>query len=190
MEEDKKSISQIKKELEAIIFVSPEVVDQRKLAEVIGCGQEQIKQATEELVQDYNTRNSGLSLLPVAGGYQIVTSRDMAPVIEKFLTVVRKRRLSQAALETLSIIAYRQPVTRPEIESIRGVDSSAVVQGLLEKKLVRLGGRRKAPGRPLTYRTTRHFLVHFGMKDLKELPALSELGRPQLPEEDGPEEEA
>ncbi len=172
------SAAAIKGVLEALIFVSPGGVAARKLADYLECPLSLVSRAAEELAADYLARGSGLAILPVAGGYQMVTSRELAPSVERFLTVVRKKHLSQPALETMAIIAYRQPITRPEVEAIRGVDSSAVINGLLEKKLIRLAGRKKAPGKPLLYATTREFLVHFGLQDLRELPALSELGRP------------
>jgi segregation and condensation protein B len=184
-----KTPAEVKKPLEALIFLAPEGVTARRLAEVLECQVHVVQKAAEELARDYQARDAGLQILPVAGGYQLVTARDLAEVVERYLTVIRKRGLSKKAMETLAIVAYRQPITRPEIEAIRGVDSGSIITGLLEKKLIRLAGRKKAPGKPLMYATTREFLLHFGLRDLRELPALAEFGRQGGEEEILPLEE-
>ncbi len=169
---------QLRRALEALVFLSPGGVPHKKLAAVLDVPAHAIAKAMEDLIRDYKGRQGGVAIVPVAGGWQMVTTPDLAPLVEKFLTITRKKNLSPAAMETLSIVAYRQPVTKPEIEAIRGVDSSAVLNGLLEKRLVRLAGRKKVAGKPLLYATTREFLLQFGLRDLRDLPALAELGRP------------
>ncbi|MBM15858.1 MAG: SMC-Scp complex subunit ScpB [Nitrospina sp.] len=127
----------------------------------------------EELMQEYQSRN--LQILEVADGYQLCTRHEFNDWIRKFLKLDRSSRLSQPGLDTLSIIAYKQPLTRQEIDDIRGVDSSGVIKTLLEKKVIGPAGRKKVPGRPIMYRTTQKFLEYFGLKDLNDLPTLEDL---------------
>ena len=127
----------------------------------------------EELKEEYQSRN--LQILEVADGYQLCTRHEFNEWIRKFLKLDRSSRLSQPSLDTLSIIAYKQPLTRQEIDDIRGVDSSGVVKTLLEKKVIGPAGRKKVPGRPIMYRTTQKFLEYFGLKDLSDLPTLEDL---------------
>jgi segregation and condensation protein B len=127
----------------------------------------------EELKEEYQSRN--LQILEVADGYQLCTRHEFNDWIRKFLKLDRSSRLSQPSLDTLSIIAYKQPLTRQEVDDIRGVDSSGVVKTLLEKKVIGPAGRKKVPGRPIMYRTTQKFLEYFGLKDLSDLPTLEDL---------------
>lgn len=127
----------------------------------------------EELKEEYQSRN--LQILEVADGYQLCTRYEFNDWIRKFLKLDRSSRLSQPSLDTLSIIAYKQPLTRQEVEDIRGVDSSGVIKTLLEKKVIGPTGRKKVPGRPIMYRTTQKFLEYFGLKDLSDLPTLEDL---------------
>ena len=127
----------------------------------------------EELREEYQSRN--LQILEVADGYQLCTRHEFNDWIRKFLKLDRSSRLSQPSLDTLSIIAYKQPLTRQEVDDIRGVDSSGVVKTLLEKKVIGPAGRKKVPGRPIMYRTTQKFLEYFGLKDLSDLPTLEDL---------------
>ena len=127
----------------------------------------------EDLKQEYQSRN--LQILEVADGYQLCTRHEFNDWIRKFLKLDRSSRLSQPGLDTLSIIAYKQPLTRQEIDDIRGVDSSGVIKTLLEKKVIGPAGRKKVPGRPIMYRTTQKFLEYFGLKDLNDLPTLEDL---------------
>ena len=127
----------------------------------------------EELKEEYQSRN--LQILEVADGYQLCTRHEFNEWIRKFLKLDRSSRLSQPSLDTLSIIAYKQPLTRQEVDDIRGVDSSGVVKTLLEKKVIGPAGRKKVPGRPIMYRTTQKFLEYFGLKDLSDLPTLEDL---------------
>ena len=127
----------------------------------------------EELREEYQSRN--LQILEVADGYQLCTRHEFNDWIRKFLKLDRSYRLSQPSLDTLSIIAYKQPLTRQEVDDIRGVDSSGVIKTLLEKKVIGPAGRKKVPGRPIMYRTTQKFLEYFGLKDLSDLPTLEDL---------------
>ena len=127
----------------------------------------------EELKEEYQSRN--LQILEVADGYQLCTRHEFNDWIRKFLKLDRSSRLSQPGLDTLSIIAYKQPLTRQEVDDIRGVDSSGVIKTLLEKKVIGPAGRKKVPGRPIMYRTTQKFLEYFGLKDLNDLPTLDDL---------------
>ncbi len=126
-----------------------------------------------ELKEEYQSRN--LQILEVADGYQLCTRHEFNDWIRKFLKLDRSSRLSQPSLDTLSIIAYKQPLTRQEVDDIRGVDSSGVLKTLLEKKVIGPAGRKKVPGRPIMYRTTQKFLEYFGLKDLSDLPTLEDL---------------
>ena len=137
----------------------------------------------EELKEEYQSRN--LQILEVADGYQLCTRHEFNDWIRKFLKLDRTSRLSQPSLDTLSIIAYKQPLTRQEIDEIRGVDSSGVIKTLLEKKVIRPAGRKKVPGRPIMYGTTQKFLEYFGLKDLSDLPTLEDL-KEDLENEDLP----
>ncbi len=133
-----------------------------------------IRQAISELMQEHTARNGGFSLHEVAGGFQFRTRPEYASWIRQLFQPPAPR-LSRAALETLSIIAYRQPVLRSEIEQVRGVNSGNTIKILLERRLIRVLGRREIPGRPLVYATTRKFLETFDLKDLKDLPAPEEI---------------
>ena len=137
----------------------------------------------EELKEEYQSRN--LQILEVADGYQLCTRHEFNDWIRKFLKLDRSSRLSQPSLDTLSIIAYKQPLTRQEVDEIRGVDSSGVIKTLLEKKVIGPAGRKKVPGRPIMYRTTQKFLEYFGLKSLSDLPTLEDL-KEELEGEDPP----
>jgi len=137
----------------------------------------------EELKEEYQSRN--LQILEVADGYQLCTRHEFNDWIRKFLKLDRSSRLSQPSLDTLSIIAYKQPLTRQEVDEIRGVDSSGVIKTLLEKKVIGPAGRKKVPGRPIMYRTTQKFLEYFGLRGLSDLPTLEDL-KEELEGEDPP----
>ena len=132
-----------------------------------------ISAAIEDLQREYQARS--LQIIEVAEGYQLCTRHEYSEWIRKFLKLDKTAKLSQPSLDTLSIIAYKQPLTRQEVDDIRGVDSSGVIKTLLEKKVLAPGGRKKVPGRPIMYRTTRKFLEYFGLKDLSDLPTLDDL---------------
>lgn len=152
------------------------------IKEVIGIERGEIKSLLEELKQEY-LLNHGFRLREVAGGYQLVTDPEYAHWLRKLFHGGRKERLSRAALETLAIIAYKQPVTKPEIEHIRGVDADGVIRTLLERGLIRIAGRKNVIGRPILYATSKKFLEYFGLNSLDELPPLDELVK--MEESDG-----
>lgn len=151
---------------------------------VNGTDKSELKEVIQELMEEYKTKN--IQILPVADGYQLCTRQKYSDWIRKFLKMDRTFRLSQASLDTLSIIAYKQPLTRAEIDSIRGVDSGGVLRTLLEKKIVCPAGRKDVPGRPFMYRTTRKFLEYFGLRELNDLPTLEDFQASDLDEAGGP----
>ena len=161
--------------LEALIFASEVPLTPDRAAEIMpDTEKKEIVTLLEELVRQYEVRGGGTCLVEVAGGYQFRTRQDLAPWIRK-LKAARPAMLSPAALETLAVVAYRQPLVKSEIDRIRGVDASGALKGLLEKKLVRIVGRKDVPGKPIIYGTTKKFLEVFNLKDLSELPTLREL---------------
>jgi len=169
-------LSGLKGILEAILFVSGEPLSvDRMLGVVEGVAREELMSALRALQADYATEGRGLQLVEVAGGFQMTTRPDCAPWIKRLERAKEGARLSRSAMETLAIVAYKQPAVRAEIEQIRGVDSAGVLKTLLERRLVRIVGRKDAPGRPIMYGTTRQFLQAFGMKDLSDLPALRDI---------------
>lgn len=163
---------------EAVLAVAGEPVSLEALVAVAGEGVTPalIGEALDRLAERYRAPGRGLVLDRVAGGWRLATRPDLDGAIRAFAGVRARGRLSQAALETLAIVAYRQPVTLPEINFLRGVSSAAVIRTLLERRLLRVAGRKPVVGTPLLYRTTREFLVHFGLDDLSGLPAPSEVG--------------
>jgi len=161
--------------VEALILSSPDPISAAKLAEIIPyCDAGQAKDLVNELNTEYAEQDRSFEIWEVAGGYQIRTRAEFSGYLQK-LQKERALRLSPAALETLAIIAYRQPTTRAEIEEVRGVDAGATVKSLLERHLIRIAGQREVPGRPMVYATTRRFLEVFGLERLKDLPSLREL---------------
>lgn len=162
--------------VEGIIYVAPEPVTLEAIVKSIeGEEREHIKAALEALIEEYDRPEHGICIRPVAGGYKFSSKAEHHEVFRRYVKSLKPLvRLSKPALETLAVIAYRQPVTLPEIEEIRGVDCGGVTHTLMEKKLVVTAGRKNVVGRPILYRTSREFLVHFGLKDLNELPSLRE----------------
>lgn len=180
--------SRLKDVLEALIFISVEPLSLDRIKEVLSDrSEEEILGAIEELGADYGRESRGLRLQQVGGGYVLATRPEHDAWVRRLLQIERKTKLSHAAVETLSVIAYHQPTTQPEIQAIRGVDSSYTLKTLLEKKLVKISGRKKAPGSPLLYRTTDRFLGYFGLNDLSDLPSVEEVAR-MLEEGDVPVE--
>ncbi len=166
----------IKAAIENLIFVAEKPLTVERVSEIFPeLGREEIKQILRELMMEYDHMERGFKIVEVAGGYQFRTRPEYARYISLFKRQEKTFRLSRAALETLAIIAYRQPITRTEIEEIRGVDSSGVITGLLERRLVRIRSRKDVPGRPFLYVTTEEFLEVFGLKTLADLPTLKEL---------------
>ncbi|HEV2178096.1 MAG TPA: SMC-Scp complex subunit ScpB [Terriglobia bacterium] len=162
--------------IEAIIYVAPEPVAVDALAQAIeGEEKDRIKGMLFELMNDYARPEHGVHIRPVAGGYKFSSKAEHHEILQRFVKSLKPPvKLSKPALEALAVIAYRQPVTLPEMEQIRGVDCGGVIHTLLEKKLVVTAGRKNVVGRPILYRTTRDFLVHFGLRDVSELPSLRE----------------
>jgi segregation and condensation protein B len=162
--------------LESMLFAAGAPVPLGRLVEALdGPGRGEVVRALEELARHYEGDGRGLRLVQVAGGYQLRTPAEHGPWVRRLLRE-RPPRLSRPMLETLAIVAYRQPCTRVEIEAIRGVDADAVLSTLTDRRLVRIVGRKEAPGRPLLYATTREFLEVFGLPELTALPTLRELG--------------
>jgi segregation and condensation protein B len=156
--------------LEALLFASDEPLPLARLAEVLDLDPAEAAAAVEAVRSATEAPGRGLAVVEVAGGFRLVTRPELAPVLLRLQRLRLKSRLSRAAVETLAIIAYRQPISRPEIEQLRGVGADSVIAHLLERRLIRIVGRKNAPGRPILYGTTREFLEHFGLRDLTELP--------------------
>src|SRR5436305_15292911 len=166
--------------VEALLFASDTPLEAERIRDVLDL---ESAQAARELVEEVRARyqERGLMLVEVGGGYRLVTRPELAPWLVKLARARTKQRLSRPALETLAIVAYKQPVSRPEVDAIRGVNSDAVLENLLERRLIRIPGRKDAPGRPYLFETTREFLVAFGLRDLGDLPKVEdELQVPEL----------
>lgn len=161
--------------LEALLFVSAEPLPLARLVAAIGTvSKGEIEEALHQLGKALDQEGRGVRLVAVAGGYRLVTKQDYASWVKRLDKAKTAAKLSRSALESLAIIAYKQPLVRGEIEEIRGVETSGVLRTLLERKLVRIVGRKEVPGRPIMYGTTKFFLEHFGLSDLSQLPPLRE----------------
>ncbi len=169
-------MNELRAALEAILFVSNEPVTVDALAEALGGKTEAIVRELEELKRFLDANVGGFTLEQTAGGWRLATRPEHEPVLKKYFAKRGESRLSIAALETLAIIAYRQPVTAPEVSDIRGVNATGVLHTLLERRLIRVAGRKAVVGSPFLYRTTREFLIHFGLNDIRDLPRLEEFG--------------
>jgi len=166
--------AQLKSILESLLLVSSSPIPLNQLKEILSeFDASHVEQALIEMQEEFLKESSGIDLVEVSGGYQFRTKVANSPWIFK-LNKTKPQRLSRASLETLAIVAYRQPITRPEIDEIRGVDSGQVLRHLLERNLVRILGKREEPGNPLIYGTTKEFLVFFGLPNLGSLPSLRE----------------
>jgi segregation and condensation protein B len=163
--------------IEAMLFVSGEPITLASIKGVLDIPEDDIKKAIDELMADYRERDRGLLILEIAQGYQMVTNPLYAKLLRKFTSAATSNKLSMPALETLAIVAYKQPLIKAEIEQIRGVNSDGVIKSLLDKRLIKIVGQKEAPGKPMLYGTTKDFLQYFGLKDLTELPTLKELTR-------------
>lgn len=179
------SMAELQAILESLLFVSPEPMSVVRLASVIGTVTKvEVEEALRSLGQALEQEGRGVRLAEIAGGYRIVTKQEYASWIKRLDKSKPTAKLSRSALESLAIIAYKQPLVRAEIEEIRGVEASGVLRTLLERKLVRIVGRKEVPGRPIMYGTTKFFLEHFGLSDLSQLPPLrefKELGEGEQP---------
>ena len=176
---------ELKSIVENVLLAADQPINASELSKIFldGTDKNQLQSILDELREEYNSRN--LQIMEVADGYQLCTRHEYNDWIRKYLKLDRSSRLSQPSLDTLSIIAYKQPLTRQEVDDIRGVDSSGVLKTLLEKKVIGPAGRKKVPGRPIMYRTTQKFLEYFGLKDLSDLPTLEDL-REEMEGEDPP----
>ena len=176
---------ELKSIVENVLLAAGQPINASELSKIFldGTDKNQLQSILDELKEEYNSRN--LQIMEVADGYQLCTRHEYNDWIRKYLKLDRSSRLSQPSLDTLSIIAYKQPLTRQEVDDIRGVDSSGVLKTLLEKKVIGPAGRKKVPGRPIMYRTTQKFLEYFGLKDLSDLPTLEDL-REEMEGEDPP----
>lgn len=176
----------IKSAIEALLFASekPLTIEQvKKVLDNLDAGE--IRKILEELKNEYEQSNRGIRLIEIAGGFQLITATNFAPFLKKLYKERLAEKLSKPALETLAIIAYKQPVTKGEIESLRSVNIDGVMKSLLEKNLIRITGRKKAPGRPFVFGTTRQFMEHFGLKSLEDLPKKEEFEALALKREPG-----
>jgi segregation and condensation protein B len=176
---------ELKSIVENVLLAADQPINASELSKIFldGTDKNQLQSILDELKEEYNSRN--LQIMEVADGYQLCTRHEYNDWIRKYLKLDRSSRLSQPSLDTLSIIAYKQPLTRQEVDDIRGVDSSGVLKTLLEKKVIGPAGRKKVAGRPIMYRTTQKFLEYFGLKDLSDLPTLEDL-REEMEGEDPP----
>ena len=169
------NVAERKAVIEALIFVSEEPLSAKAIADVLKEeNREVVEEALTELVNEFNARNGGLQLREVAGGWQFATRPEYHEHVRAFLRTRPSAKLTLASLETLAVIAYRQPVTVPEILEIRGVQSPSAIKTLLDKKLIVAKGRKETVGRPMMYGTSKEFLMQFGLKDLTELPSIED----------------
>ena len=172
--------------VEALLFASDAPLEAERIREVLDLADVgEARALVDALRERYETAGRALTIVEVGGGFRMVTRPDMAPWLLRLAKTRTKARLSRPALETLAIVAYREPVSRPEVDALRGVNSDAVLDNLLERRLVRIAGRKDAPGRPFLYETTREFLVAFGLRDLGDLPRVE--GQLVLPDGVAPE---
>ncbi len=157
--------------VEALLFAADSPLEAERIRDVLELADAKEARALVDGVRSrYETEGRALAIAEVAGGYRMVTRPDVAPWLMRLAKTRTRARLSRPALETLAIVAYKQPVSRPEVDAVRGVNSEAVLENLLERRLLRIAGRKDAPGRPFVYETTREFLVAFGLRDLADLP--------------------
>ena len=168
------STAELKSITEALIFVADEPINTKTIADVIDVDREAVEKALAELVEEYDARASGLQLREIAGGWQIATRPEHHENVRAYLKSKPSAKLSLASLETLAVIAYKQPVTVPEILEIRGVQSPSAIKTLLDKRLIVAKGRKETVGRPMMYGTSKEFLIQFGLKDLSELPSVED----------------
>jgi len=160
--------------IEALIFVSDEPLSAKTIADVLKEDKDAVNETLNALAEEFNARQSGLQLREVAGGWQFATRPEYHEHVRSFLKTRPSAKLSIASLETLAVIAYRQPITVPEILEIRGVQSPSAIKTLLDKKLIVAKGRKETVGRPMMYGTSKEFLLQFGLKDLSELPSVED----------------
>jgi segregation and condensation protein B len=168
------SSSELKAITEALIFVADDPLDSKTIARVLRVDQSAVDEAIRSLVEEYSGRSGGLQLREIAGGWQVSTRPEHHEHVRAYLKSKPSAKLSLASLETLAVIAYKQPVTVPEILEIRGVQSPSAIKTLLDKRLIVAKGRKETVGRPMMYGTSKEFLIQFGLKDLSELPSIED----------------
>lgn len=168
-------LDRLAREVEALIFASDEPLSIQQLSEFTGSGEDSIQQALERLNTSFLDQQHALTVVDVAGGFRIVTDGEFGSVVSQLFEGKKPGKLSRAALETLAVVAYSQPCTRMTIESIRGVNCDSAIRTLLERDMIRIGGRMETPGRPLLYSTTKAFLEYFGLSNLDHLPRFDEV---------------
>lgn len=161
--------------IEAILFVETEFVTIKKLSELLNLEIKKVRELINELKQNYEKRSSGLQINEYTNAFMLSTSKKYSDILKKYYHTRKQQKFSKTSLETLAIISYKQPILKSEIEDIRGVSCDNAIKDLMEKKLIRIIGRRKVPGSPMEYGTTKNFLQLFGLKSLKELPTLKEI---------------
>ena len=169
-----RAVEDLSRAVEALIFVADEPISTRALADVLDEEKDLIESVVEELIESYDERKGGLQIRQIAGGWQLATRIECHEDVRKLLRSRPSAKLSLAALETLAVIAYKQPVTVPEILEIRGVQSASAIKTLLEKRLIVTKGHKETVGRPMQYGTSKEFLIHFGLKDLTDLPSIED----------------
>ncbi|HWR90602.1 MAG TPA: SMC-Scp complex subunit ScpB [Dissulfurispiraceae bacterium] len=167
--------AQRKRILEALLFVSDKPLPADTISKAAEMKHPEIKELFEDLRSEYSARNSAIMVVEIAGGYQMVTDPDLAPWVRRLKNINQASKLSQASLETLAIVAYKQPITKIEIDQLRGVNSEGALRGLLDKRLIKILGKKDVPGRPFLYGTSREFLQYFGLNSLVELPPIADL---------------
>ncbi|HYO76753.1 MAG TPA: SMC-Scp complex subunit ScpB [Thermoanaerobaculia bacterium] len=168
--------NELRAALEAILFLSSDPVRVDDLAESLDEAKDAVSAQLEEIKRNLDERLGGFMLEQAAGGWRLTTRAEHDAILKKYFAKKGENRLSLAALETLAIVAYRQPITAPEVSDIRGVNSSSSIRTLLERRMIRVAGRKNVVGSPFLYRTTKDFLVHFGLNDIRDLPRLEEFG--------------
>jgi len=161
--------------IECLLFVSDVPLGAQKVAQLTGMPEEEVKRIFIELTQEYDKDGRSFKIAEIAEGFLMCTRYEFAPWIKLLYASRNRAKLTRASLEVLAIVAYRQPITKAEAEAVRGVDCTGVLHTLLEKRLIKISGRKKVLGRPLLYRTTDEFLIYFGLKDFSELPRVEEL---------------
>ena len=174
IEKKSRSLTELAAVVEALVFVAEEPLSAKTIAEILAEDREMVESVLENLAEETNAREGGLQLRAVAGGWQLTTRPEHHEEIRRFLKTRPNAKLSLAALETLAVIAYKQPVTVPEILQIRGVQSESAIKSLLDRLLIVAKGRKETVGRPMMYGTSKDFLLQFGLKDLSELPSIED----------------
>ena len=169
-------MNELRAAIEAVLFVSNEPVTLDDLVEALGSDADAVTAQLSDIKRSLDENPGGFTLEQTAGGWRFASRPEHEEILKKYFAKKGEGRLSIAALETLAIIAYRQPVTAPEVSDIRGVNSTGVLRTLLERHLIRVAGRKAVVGSPFLYRTTREFLIHFGLNDIRDLPRLEEFG--------------